>query len=241
MFNSLYKGMGILLRGIYDLVMKIHPQDALMVSNYAIALIIFSILLKLATIPLTIKQNKSMANMQALQPKIKELEKKYGNDQQTIARKQQELMLEEGVNPMSGCLPLLVQLPILMAMFRVVREPINYVFTEPGLYESINKSFLWIKDINQVDTTMIMALIAAGSTFLYSHFMTPQNTAAAGDKEQQVAMESSQKMMKFMMPAIMFIAYRSWPAALPLYVTINMLATVIQQLIVNRIAKDEVE
>lgn len=227
--SYLYHLMGSLLRYIYDFVVKINPDDLEYFSNYAIAVIIFSILLKLITIPLTLKQTKSQAKIRALQPKLQEIQEKYKNDQMTIARKQQELYQKEGANPMSGCLPLLIQFPIIIAMFRVIREPIEFVFKEPGLYDSINKTFFWIQNLNEPDNTMIIAIIAAGATYLSQKVIMNQNKVSTGNSEQDKAMESTNRTMSIMMPLMMLFIYRGLPSVLPLYLTINTIMTLLQQ------------
>ena len=237
----IYQFMGFVLRSSYELVNSILP-DSRMISNYAIAIVIMSILIKLITLPLTLKQQKSMAKSRALQPRLKELQEKYGNDAQTIARKQQELYKEAGVNPLGGCLPLLIQFPILIAMWRVVQEPTTYVFTEPGFYDSINKSFLWIENLNNVDTTMILPILAAVLSFLNTKLMTKmQATPSTGDKERDEAMKKSNDMMQLMMPLMFIFIYRSLPAVLPLYMIISMGLSTIQQLFINRMFQAEGE
>lgn len=236
----IYRAMGWLMRQLFDLVSNFNPQDAGIVSNYSIALILLSIIIKLITMPLSIRQSQNMAKTQAIQPKIEEIQKKYGNDSMTIARKTQELYKEEKISPTGGCLPLLIQMPILLAMFRVVRDPMVYVFTEPGLYESINKSFLWVSNIAQPD--LIMAAVSGIASFLYQQMMTKtQAQATTGDKEQQEAMRQSQRMMGIIMPVMMFFIYRAWPAALPLYITVNMIVTGIQQVVVNKVVKKDLK
>ncbi|NLW42148.1 MAG: YidC/Oxa1 family membrane protein insertase [Tissierellia bacterium] len=232
--------MGMILRMSYDLVSSIIPGDSKLVSNYAIAILLLALIIKIITIPLTMKQSKSMAKSRALQPKIKELQEKYGNDAQTIARKQQELYKEEGVNPMGGCLPLLIQLPILMAMWNVVRQPELYAFTEPGMYEAINKSFFWLSNLNEVDVTLIMPIAAAGISFLNQKLMMSMNQpATTGNKEQDAAMQQSNNMMGIMMPVMMFFIYRSLPAVLPFYMIISMgLSSVVQYFVNKQIEKE---
>ncbi len=234
--------MGWVLRMSYDLVKTIIPGDSNVISNYAIAILLLAIIIKVITIPLTMKQSKSMAKSRALQPKIKELQEKYGNDAQTIARKQQELYKEAGVNPMSGCLPLLIQLPILMAMWNVVRQPELYAFTEPGMYEAMNKSLFWISNLNEVDVTLILPILAAGVSFLNQKLMMAVNKpVGTGNKEQDKAMEQSNNMMTMMMPVMMFFIYRSMPAVLPFYMIISMGLSTITQLLVNKQIQNDLE
>ena len=137
--------MGMLVKLVYNMVSVL---DSKYLSAYSIAIIISTILFKLIVLPLTLKQSKSMKKMQELSPKIQELQQKYGKDPQTLQRKQMELYKEANYSPFSGCLPLLIQFPILIAFFYVIREPVKYVFGDQTFYDSINRAFLWIKDLN---------------------------------------------------------------------------------------------
>jgi YidC/Oxa1 family membrane protein insertase len=96
--------------------------------NYAIALLLFTLVIKLILLPLAFKQQKSTAAMTAFTPKLEELKKKYANNQQKLNEEQMKLYSEEGINPMSSCLPLLIQFPILFGMFDVVYRPLTHIF-----------------------------------------------------------------------------------------------------------------
>ena len=110
------KPMGLLLDLLYGFI-----------GNYGISIIIFTVFVKLCLYPLYIKQTKSTAMMSEMQPKIKALQNKYGNDQETLNIKMQELYKEEKFNPMGGCLPMLIQMPIIMGLFALLRNPMRYI------------------------------------------------------------------------------------------------------------------
>ena len=112
-WQSLLDGIGWVLARIYDVI-----------PNYGVAIIILTILIRLLLLPLGIKQIKSMQHMQAIQPKIKELQKKYKTNKQKQQEETMKLYREAGVNPLGGCLPLLLQFPILIAMYSVLRAPV---------------------------------------------------------------------------------------------------------------------
>ncbi|MBE7050064.1 MAG: YidC/Oxa1 family membrane protein insertase [Ruminococcaceae bacterium] len=97
------------------------------VNNYGVALILFTLAVKLILLPLTLKQQKSMTKMQKLQPKLQALQEKYKNDQQMLSQETMKLYKEYGASPMGGCLPLLIQLPILISLYRVIYEPLKYM------------------------------------------------------------------------------------------------------------------
>ncbi len=221
--------MGLLLKGVYDFVSNVNPNEFELFSNYAITIIITTIIFKIVTLPFTIKQAKSMAETRAMQPRIQELQKKYGNDQQTLMRKQQELYKETGFNPMSGCLPLLIQMPILIAMYSVFRQPELYAFTDPVMYASMDKAFFWIKNLNEIDSTMIMPIITAALSYVQTVVMSPK--ATDGAKDPTAAMNNS---MKYTMPIMMLFIYRSLPAGLPFYWAINTAISIVIQMVINR-------
>lgn len=143
--------MGMLVKLIFNMVSVL---DTKYLSAYAISIIISTIIFKLIVMPLTLKQTKSMKKMQELNPKIQELQEKYGKDPQTLQRKQMELYKEANYSPFSGCLPLLIQFPILIAFFYVIQQPVRYIFTDQAFYDSINKSFFWIKDLNVAENAI---------------------------------------------------------------------------------------
>ena len=99
----------------------------LLVGNYGVAIILFTILIKLVLLPLTVKQQKSMIKTQKLQPILMSLQEKYGNDKEKLSQETMKVYQKYKVNPMSGCLPMLIQLPIIFALYWVVRQPIEYI------------------------------------------------------------------------------------------------------------------
>lgn len=115
-FYILTPVLGPVLRFIYNLV-----------NNYGLAIILFSIVIKLILFPLSIKQYKSTAAMKKIQPELTKLQKKYGNDKEKLQKEQMALYEKYGINPMAGCLPTLIQMPILFALYRVIMMPLTYI------------------------------------------------------------------------------------------------------------------
>ena len=111
-FQALLNGIGSILAWIYQVV-----------GNFGVSIIILTLLIRIVLLPLGIKQIKSMGAMQAIQPKIKEIQKKYKGNKQKAQEETMKLYKEAGVNPLGGCLPLLLQFPILIAMYAVIRPP----------------------------------------------------------------------------------------------------------------------
>ena len=159
--------IGDLLRWILDLIYSL-------VGNYGWSVLIFTLLIRLCLMPLDIKSKRSMKKMQLVQPRIDELNKKYANDKDKLNRKMQELYQKEKISPLSGCLPMLIQLPILFAMFAVMREIADEetVAMILNIKENIEagvanfkpqlQSILWIKNVFQPDSFMSTVVPAAG-------------------------------------------------------------------------------
>ncbi len=121
--------MGFIIEFIYNFI-----------PNYGVALILFTILIKLLILPLNLKSQRSMVKQQKLMPQIQELQKKYANDKEKLNKEMMELYQANGANPASGCLPLLLQFPIIIGLFQVIQKPLSYMlrvnFNAP---ENINK------------------------------------------------------------------------------------------------------
>ena len=160
--------IGDILRWALDLIYSL-------VGNYGWAVLIFTLLIRLVLMPLDIKSRKSMKAMQNVQPKIDELNKKYANDKDKLNQKMADLYKKEKINPLSGCLPMLIQVPILFAMFAVMREVANEETIQMILeikqnilagvenYQPKLQSLLWIKNVFQPDSFMSTVVPAFGS------------------------------------------------------------------------------
>lgn len=243
--------MGALVRLLYNAVSVL---DTAVFSAYAISIILSTIIFKLLVMPLTLKQTKSMKKMQEMGPKIKELQDKYGKDPQTLQRKQMELYKEANYNPASGCLPLLIQMPILISFFYVLQQPVKYIFQDQAFFDAINKSFLWINDlgfaenfvlgdgvINGLSMGMslpfvgaalpILAALTGLSTYLTSK-MSMQGQPVMN--EQQMA---TQKMMTTMMPVMIFVMSLNFPSGLGLYWVVSNVFQLVQQYVIMHSSK----
>lgn len=121
MFDWIKQGIGYILGWIYDFF-----------PNYGIALILFTFAIKLLLLPLGLKQQKSMTKMQVMQPKLEALKERYKNDQQKLSQETMKLYKEYNISPMGGCLPMLIQLPILIMLYRVIQAPLTYMLHISG-------------------------------------------------------------------------------------------------------------
>jgi len=210
------KALGAILYFIYSFV-----------NNYAMSIILFTILVKLILLPLTLNQLRQTQKMAELQPKLKEIQEKYKNDKEKLAAKQMELYQKENINPFGGCLPILIQLPILFGLFSVLREPQKYVFVNnPELLEkAIHAPFLWLPNLVDPDP-IILPILAALTTYL-----SMKNTGTNMEQPQSV------KTMNTIMPLLILWWGRSFPAGLTLYWVISNLFQMAQQYFLPKISK----
>ena len=229
MMNFLGNILGSLLKMVFDIVsaMGSEPES---ISFYAIAILITTVLFKLILLPVSLHQNKSTKKMNEIQPKIKEIQAKYKSDPQTQQAKMAAIYKEHNYNPASGCLVLLVQMPIIFAFFKVMREPVPFAFKDPAVYAAISKNFLWISNLENPDTIMLgLPLLAALTTYLQSLTMAVPGGANADPQAQ-----ATQRMMNIFLPIMIFISARTFPAGLALYWIVGNIFTIIQQLIMKR-------
>lgn len=201
------------------------------INDYGITIILFTIIVKTCIYPLYIKQTKSMAKMSEVQPKIQALQRKYANDRETLNIKMAELQKEEKFNPMGGCLPMLIQMPIIMGLFALLRNPMKYIADDNMIF-AFHESFLWIEDLSQPDP-WILPIIAGVGTFLsfsMNQAMTGNNPAA-----QQTA--GMMKMMKYVFPIMILWMARAFPSGLALYWAISQIIQIFFNLHLNSVRK----
>ncbi len=121
-----------------------------LVQNYGLAIIIFTIIIKLVLIPLNLRSQKAMKKQQKIQPILAELQKKYANDQQKLQTEMMKLYKENNISMMGGCLPMLIQFPILIGLYRVIQSPIRYLlhiqFNDPGVSDKITQIVTLMKE-----------------------------------------------------------------------------------------------
>lgn len=190
------------------------------IRNYGVVIIIFSLLLKIILHPLSHKQLDSSLKMQRLQPQVQEIQQKYKSDPKRMQAELSQLYKEAGTSPLSGCLPLLLQMPIFFSLYSVLRYSLDMR----------NAHFVgWLKDLSEPDPFMILPIIMGIFMVLQSLLMRPpqQNIDQMDDKQKAAA--QSAKMMTWIMPVMMFFIFRNMPAGLVLYWTVFNIFSVIQQ------------
>ncbi len=235
--STISKILGIFFRFIYDVLAKGFPEPK-NISFFAITIIISTLIIRILMLPIGISQMKNQKKMAELQPELEKIQKKYKSDPQTMAAKQRQLYKDANYNMLSGCLPMIVQMMVLIGFYRMFYDPATYVFKEPGLYDSIAKNFFYIKDIDIKDTTLILPIVAAVTTFL-SSWITQNSTANKSTQTEQS--QSMMNTMTLVMPVMIFMMGRNFASALVLYWTVSNIFQVFQQLIQNAIIKREVE
>lgn len=194
------------------------------IPNWGLVLIVFSILLKIVLYPLTHKSFESSTKMQKVNPYIKEIQAKYKSDPQTMNAEVKKLYKEHGVNPLGGCLPMLLQMPILFALYPILRYSIDLRQTK----------FLWLPDLSEPDPIWALPILMAVFMFVQQKLMAPSKDKLAEMDEKQQAAQQSQKMMMYFMPIMMFFIFKSLASGLVLYWTVFSIIGTVQQIMIKR-------
>ena len=192
------------------------------IPNYGVAIILLTILVRLLFWPLTHKSTVGMKRMQEIQPLMKEIQAKYKDNPQRLQQETWALYRDKKVNPMSSCLPMLIQIPVFIALFNVLRSAVELRYAP----------FLWIGDLSEPEALFaswfpfgglnLLPILMAVSTGLQSAF-----TPSAGDRNQQ-------RMMMVFMPVMMLVMFYSFPSALSLYWFLSNLFSIVQMWLIRR-------
>ena len=204
-----------------------------LIPNYGIVVVLFAILIKLVTYPLMAKQLRSSKKMQEISPIMNQIKIKYKNNPTLQQQKMAALFQEHKINPLAGCLPLLIQMPILMSVFMVFRNTIEF------RGESF---FLWINDLSAADTLFVVGGVPfnvlpflMSLSMYYTMKLSSATQPAGGDPAQ----EATQQMMKYMFPGMMFFLFYAFPSGLNLYYLCFNIMQIIQQKIINSEASQD--
>lgn len=181
-----------------------------LVTNWGLAIIFITVIVKGLMYPLTKAQYESMAKMRALAPKMQALKERYGDDRQKMSQAMMEMYKKEKANPMGGCFPLLLQMPIFLALYWVLLESV----------ELRHASFLWINDLSVMDPYFVLPILTGASMWMLQK-LQPMTTA---DPMQQ-------KIMQFM-PVMMTVFFLWFPSGLVLYWLISNVITLVQAKII---------
>lgn len=187
----------VIFEGMHDIILNIFNMEPSGVS-YILTIALFTIIIRLLILPLNIKANKSNLRMQEIQPELSAIQKKYANDPQKMQAEYSKCMKENNVSMLGGCLPSLLPLPILFALY--------YVFLTINVNQVTDTSFLWIKDVFKEDPYYILPVLAFLSTYIPSLLLT--KSMPKNENGKQMNMGSMNLMMAGMM-GIMAIKFKS--------------------------------
>ena len=248
----LYQFFGSIIKFIYETFGQ----------NYGVALILFTIFMKIVLLPLGVKQQRSMSAMQRLQPQLTELQRKYPNDKEKLSRETMELYKKHNVSPFGGCLPMIFQLVILLVMINIVYRPATYIMgiatdskdivSQINLAKEagMNFAFLWwdlgAKPAFTFNPTLahliswILPLLATGATYLSGvaaqKVNGTSNSANGNDQAQQMS-----KSMTTFMPIMTLIFTFTLPLGASLYWFVSSITQVLQQVVLTKILKVEIK
>lgn len=197
------------------------------IASYGLIIFILVLIIKLALSPLSYKSYLSMAKMKVLKPELDEIKEKLGGDQQKFQQEQMKLYQQVGVNPLSGCMPMLLQMPILYAMFSFF----------PSSIELRQEPFLWADDLSTYDSIMTLPFeipIYGTHVSLFVILMTISTILYTWSNNQMSTVQGPMKTMSYMMPVIFMFVLNSFPAALSYYYFLSTLITFGQQAVIKK-------
>ncbi len=207
------------------------------IENYGVLIIVMVFLIKMVLAPLTYKSYVAQARTKVLQPEINKIKEKYPDDQAKQSQETMKLNSEFGVNPLSGCLPMVLQMPIIFALFTFF----------PSAIQLRNEAFLWASDLSTYDSILnlpfaipfygshvsLFTLMMTASQMLVTRFTTPQNQMSSA------SMPINPKVMMYGMPVMFMFVLNSFPAGLTLYYVVSNLVTLFQTLVIRKFFVDE--
>ena len=208
-------------------------------QNIVVAIIAFTVLIRLATHPLTMQQQRSTKAMQEVQPKLQKIQEKYKGDREKLAQAQMDLYREHGINPMGGCLPLVIQFPILIGLYQAIIQvlgatPLQLIDLSgrillPGLDQLIplQNHFLWL-NLVQPDPYYVLPILVLVTTWLQQRLLMPPST---GDGGQAAAMTRS---MSTVMPIMFFFFSLSFASGLSIYFVVSNLIGIVQYSLIGK-------
>lgn len=201
------------------------------IHNFGLIIIILVILIRLILLPLSYRSFLSMAKMKVLKPELDEIKEKYGDDMTKTQQEQMKLYQQVGVNPISGCIPLLLQMPILFSMF--------YLF--PNTIELRQEHFLWAEDLSTYDSIINLPFTIpfyGSHVSLFTLLMTISTLVYTWQNNQMSTVQGPMKFMSYMMPIIFLFVLNTFPAGLSFYYFMSNIATFGQQAIIRRFVDD---
>ena len=216
------------IQALVDFV--VHVLNAIygVVANYGVAIIIVTILMRIIVFPLTLKQEKSMKKMRDLQPELDKIKEKYKDSPQEYQQKTAELYRENGVNPLGGCLPLLIQMPIFVALY--------WAFSGNAI--PADAKFLWFT-LKQPDRLFMMGnfafnllpILNVGVTYIQQKIMASATSGQESNQQMQT--------MLYMMPIMMLFIFYNMPSGVTLYYLVSGALSLVQQYFILKGRSDD--
>lgn len=207
-------------------------------GHYGIAIILFTIITRIILLPLTILQIRSSQAMKMAQPLISAVNKKYKDNPQKQSEKLSEIYKKYKINPVSGCLPLLIQLPIIVALFKAMREPAKYVFASEAAFKAADAGFLWMKSLARPDVIALgsikLPFILPVITAVLQFIQTKQTMGDQSRSEDKA--QSMQNTMLYVFPVLMLFWGISFPSGLMLYWAFSAVFQIAQQAAVEKLS-----
>ncbi|AYB33862.1 membrane protein insertase YidC [Chryseolinea soli] len=202
------------------------------ISNYGLIIIILVLLLKLVLFPLSYKSYLSMAKMKVLKPELDEIKERVGDDMTKVQQEQMKLYSQVGVNPISGCIPVLLQMPLIFAMF--------YLF--PASIELRQQPLLWAEDLSTYDSLIRLPFVVpflGNHLSLFTLLMTASTLIYTWQNNQISSVQGPMKSMSYIMPLVFLFVLNSFSAGLTFYYFISNLVTFAQQAIIKRFVDED--
>lgn len=187
--------------------------------SVVVAILLLTAIVRLALTPLKHKSIESQAKQKELQPELKEIQAKYKGDKAAAGQATMQMYKDKGINPASGCLPLLIQLPVIIVLYYVFRTPItpdqhSLLYSFVNLPPNPNYAFFWINDVTSHDPLLILPLLAGAIQFFYSRSMMAISPPPGGSDDMASIMN---KQMLYMFPVMTVFIGARLPAALSFY------------------------
>ncbi len=200
--------LGFMARPMVFLMSSFHGWT----GSWGVAILLLTLVVKTLLFPVTYKSSISMRKMQLLKPELDKLKKQFDGDRERQQQEQMRLFKEKGVNPLGGCLPMLLQMPVWFALYRTL-------WTAVDLYQ---QPFLWLADLTAKEPFPLLALVLGGLMFVQQRLMP-----TSADSQQA-------KMMLYIMPVMFTVFMLALPSGLVLYILFNTILTIGQQLVINK-------
>ena len=216
------------IQALVDFVVHILNAIYGIVGNYGIAIIIVTVLMRIIIFPLTLKQEKSMKKMRELQPELEKIKEKYKDNPQEYQQKTAELYRESGVNPLGGCLPLLIQMPVFVALY--------WAFSGNAI--PADAKFLWFT-LKQPDRLFmignfafnLLPILNVGVTYIQQKIMTSATSGQESNQQMQT--------MLYMMPLMMLFIFYKMPSGVTLYYLVSGALSLVQQYFILKGRSDD--